>query len=72
MEAARSEPVKITRKSGEVFVLLNADVFEKMKIEIPGLRRFPVYGDRYSANQFFIGNGSGGQGCSSAENAPKH
>ena len=28
MEAARSEPVKITRKSGEAFVLLNADIFE--------------------------------------------
>ena len=38
MEAARSEPVKITRKSGEAFVLLNADEFEKMQIEIASLR----------------------------------
>ena len=38
MEAARSEPVKITRKSGEAFVLLNADDFEKMQIELAGLR----------------------------------
>ena len=34
MEAARSEPVKITRRSGEAFVLLNADIFEKMQLEL--------------------------------------
>ena len=38
MEAARSEPVKITRKSGEAFVLLNADEFEKMQVELASLR----------------------------------
>jgi PHD/YefM family antitoxin component YafN of YafNO toxin-antitoxin module len=34
MEAARSEPIKITRKSGESFVLLNADTFEKMQLDL--------------------------------------
>ena len=34
MEAARNEPVKITRRSGEAFVLLNADIFEKMQLEL--------------------------------------
>ena len=34
LEAARVEPVKITRKSGESFVLLNADIFEKMQLEL--------------------------------------
>ena len=38
MEAARSEPVKITRKSGEAFVLLNADEFEKLQVELANLR----------------------------------
>ena len=38
MEAARSEPVKITRKSGEAFVLLNADAFEQMQMELANLR----------------------------------
>lgn len=38
MEAARSEPVKITRKSGEAFVLLNADIFEKMQLDIARLQ----------------------------------
>ena len=38
MEAARAEPVKITRKSGEAFVLLNADVFEKMQLELARLK----------------------------------
>jgi prevent-host-death family protein len=38
MEAARTEPVKITRKSGESFVLLNADEFEKMRLELATLR----------------------------------
>jgi len=37
MEAARSEPVKITRKSGEAFVLLNADIFEKMQLDLARL-----------------------------------
>lgn len=34
MEAARTEPVKITHKSGEAFVLVNADAFEKMQIDL--------------------------------------
>lgn len=38
MEAARIEPIKITRKSGEAFILLNADEFEKMQIELANLR----------------------------------
>lgn len=38
MEAARTEPVKITRKSGEAFVLVNADEFEKMQVELASLR----------------------------------
>ena len=38
MEAARSEPVKITRKSGEAFVLLNADIFEKMRLDLARLQ----------------------------------
>lgn len=38
MEAARTEPVKITRKSGEAFILLNAVDFEKMQIELANLR----------------------------------
>lgn len=38
MEAARKEPVKITRKSGEAFVLVNADEFEKMQLELANLR----------------------------------
>lgn len=38
LEAARTEPVKITRKSGESFVLLSADEFEKMQIELASLR----------------------------------
>lgn len=38
LEAARTEPVKITRKSGESFVLLNADEFEKIQIELASLR----------------------------------
>lgn len=37
MEAARNEPVKITRKSGESFVLLNADLFEKMQVDLARL-----------------------------------
>jgi antitoxin YefM len=38
MEAARTEPVKITRKSGEAFVLINADEFEELQMEIATLR----------------------------------
>jgi len=38
MEAARSEPVKITRKSGEAFVLINADKFEKMQLDLARLK----------------------------------
>lgn len=38
MEAARAEPVKITRKSGEAFVLLSADVFEKMQLSLARLQ----------------------------------
>lgn len=38
METARTEPVKITRKSGEAFVLVNADDFEKMQMELVRLQ----------------------------------
>ncbi|MBC7421344.1 MAG: type II toxin-antitoxin system Phd/YefM family antitoxin [Bdellovibrio sp.] len=38
MEAARSEPVKITRKSGEAFILLNAEIFEKMRLDLARLQ----------------------------------
>ncbi|OFZ17758.1 MAG: hypothetical protein A2Z20_02685 [Bdellovibrionales bacterium RBG_16_40_8] len=38
MEAARKEPVKITRKSGDAFVLMNADEFEKLQVELASLR----------------------------------
>jgi len=38
METARSEPVKITRKSGEAFILLNADNFEELQMELATLR----------------------------------
>lgn len=38
MEAARNEPVKITRKSGEAFILLNADIFEKMQLDLARLQ----------------------------------
>jgi antitoxin YefM len=38
MEAARSEPVKITRKSGEAFVLVSAEEFEGMRLELASLR----------------------------------
>ena len=34
MESARSEPIKITRKSGESFVLVDADTFEKMQLDL--------------------------------------
>lgn len=38
MEAASVEPVKITRKTGESFVLLNADQFDLMQMELANLR----------------------------------
>lgn len=38
MESARTEPVKITRKSGEAFVLINADEFEELQLELATLR----------------------------------
>lgn len=38
MEAARKEPIKITRKSGEAFVLVNADTFEKMQLDLARLQ----------------------------------
>ncbi|MBY0384259.1 type II toxin-antitoxin system Phd/YefM family antitoxin [bacterium] len=38
METARTEPVKITRKSGEAFVLINADEFEEIQMEVATLR----------------------------------
>lgn len=38
MEAARKEPVKITRKSGEAFVLINSETFEKMQIDLARLQ----------------------------------
>lgn len=38
MEAARAEPVRITRKSGEAFVLMNAEEFERPQAEVATLR----------------------------------
>jgi len=38
MEAARAQPIKITRKSGEAFVLMNAEEFESLQMELAGLR----------------------------------
>jgi len=38
MEAARKEPIRITRKSGESFVLLDADTFEKMQLDLAKLQ----------------------------------
>ncbi len=38
MEAARNEPIKITRKTGEAFVLINAEEFEKIQMELASLR----------------------------------
>jgi PHD/YefM family antitoxin component YafN of YafNO toxin-antitoxin module len=38
MEAARDEPVKITRKTGEAFVLLNSEIFEKMQLDLARLQ----------------------------------
>jgi prevent-host-death family protein len=37
MEAARNNPIKVTRKSGEAFVLVNAEIFEKMQIDLARL-----------------------------------
>ena len=38
MEKARKQPVKITRKSGESFVLIEADQFSEMNTELTALR----------------------------------
>lgn len=38
MEVARVEPIKITRKSGEAFVLMNSDLFERMQVELANFR----------------------------------
>ena len=38
MEMAESKPIKITRKSGEAFVLMNADLFEKMQLDLASAR----------------------------------
>ena len=38
MESARTEPVKIFRKNGDTFVLMNADEFENIQIELANLR----------------------------------
>lgn len=37
METARTEPVKITRKTGESFVLINAEIYEKMQLHLARL-----------------------------------
>ncbi len=63
METARSEPIKITRKSGEAFVLLNADEFEKMQVELAHLR-----GVSHGLNDLMHGHVSKATG-SSTENA---
>ena len=38
MESARNEPIKITRRTGEAFVLINSEDFEKIQIELASLR----------------------------------
>jgi prevent-host-death family protein len=38
MDSARKEPIKITRKSGESFVLMNAEEFESLQVELANLR----------------------------------
>lgn len=37
MESAQKEPIKITRKSGESFVLMRSEIFEKMQIDLARL-----------------------------------
>jgi PHD/YefM family antitoxin component YafN of YafNO toxin-antitoxin module len=38
MEKARKQPVKITRKTGEAFILIGADQFSEMNTELTALR----------------------------------
>jgi len=38
LDTARTEPVKVTRKNGESFILMNSDEFEKMQVELANLR----------------------------------
>lgn len=38
LETAQKEPVKITRKCGDSFVLMNAEEFEKLQLELASLR----------------------------------
>jgi PHD/YefM family antitoxin component YafN of YafNO toxin-antitoxin module len=38
MEKARKQPVKITRKTGEAFILIEADQFLEMSTELIALR----------------------------------
>lgn len=37
LEAARKEPVKITRKTGESFVLINSESYEKILLDLARL-----------------------------------
>ncbi len=42
MDAAKTEPVKVTRKSGESLVLINAELFEKMQVDLARLEGLTV------------------------------
>ena len=42
MESAQKEPIKITRKSGESFVLVKSETFEKMQIDLARLEGLTV------------------------------
>lgn len=39
LELAKSEPIRIQRRSGESYVLLNEEEYSKMQIEIMSLQR---------------------------------
>jgi PHD/YefM family antitoxin component YafN of YafNO toxin-antitoxin module len=38
MDLASTEPVKITRKNGQAFILVDADKFHEMELELANLR----------------------------------
>ncbi len=39
LELAKNEPIRIQRRSGESYVLLNEEAYSKMQIEIMSLQR---------------------------------
>lgn len=39
LELAKNEPIRIHRRSGESYVLMNEDTYSKMQIEIMSLQR---------------------------------